>query len=268
MVLTWVPRITFFKTQFGNPQVKLVGDGNAFPDGSFGYIIGEKIHVRINAALNGRLGSSLPNSHNIKLDSCVIQRGNNQGTQIPIIQSGNVVSGLPFPVAIDQGSGSMGASVPLSQEGVAFNFQVFTFGPGQTLQLTCSVDIDAARKRRSAANETVFVEKVRAQILFFEPEDTVESDVARMSLTQEPVQMDITHLMKSPKSELDDLNAVEIKEILDNDSKWLGQSPWLILALICGAALVVLVLATTVIRQRFQSVIEYEPSMKPLVEKY
>ena len=25
MVLTWVPRITFFKTQFGNPNVKLVG---------------------------------------------------------------------------------------------------------------------------------------------------------------------------------------------------------------------------------------------------
>ena len=45
------------------------------------------------------------------------------GTQIPIIQNGNVVSGLPFPVAIDQGSGSMGANVPLSQEGVAFNFQ-------------------------------------------------------------------------------------------------------------------------------------------------
>ena len=79
--------------------------------------------------------------------------------------------------------------------------------------------------------------------------------------------MDISNLLKSSKSE-EDLNAVEIEELLENDSKWLGQSPWLILAMIAGAALVVLVLATTVIRQRFQSVVEYEPSMKPLVEKY
>jgi len=263
MVLTWVPRITFFKTQFGNPNVKLVGDGNAFPDGSFGYIIGERIHVRINAALNGRLGSSLPNNHNIKLDSCVIQRGNNQENLISIIQSGSVVPGLPFPVEIDQGSGNMGASVPLSQEGVAFNFQVFTFGPGQTLLLTCSVDIDAARRRRSARNETVTVEKVHAKILFFEPEDTVESDVSRMSLIQEPVR---AYELKSLKSDNEN-EAVEIEEILEK-TKWLGLSPWLVLALVAGAALLVLAMALSVVRQRFQSVVEYEPGMKPLVEKY
>ena len=30
MVLTWVPRITFFKTKFGNPNVKLVGKSFLF----------------------------------------------------------------------------------------------------------------------------------------------------------------------------------------------------------------------------------------------
>ena len=47
--------------------------------------------------------------------------------------------------------------------------------------------------------------------------------------------------MKSLKSDNEN-EAVEIEEILEK-TKWLGLSPWLVLALVAGAALLVLAMA-------------------------
>ena len=59
----WTPNINFYKTAWGNPAMIPVNNGGRLDDGSVGYIIGEKIHVRINANLNGVQGSNLPNSY-------------------------------------------------------------------------------------------------------------------------------------------------------------------------------------------------------------
>ena len=58
------------------------------------------------------------------------------GTPIQIISGGAAVSGTPFPVSVDHDPGMLGGGATPSSEGVGFSFQVFTFGPGSTLQLT------------------------------------------------------------------------------------------------------------------------------------
>jgi len=163
----------------------LANNGNRMPNGAVGYIIGERIHVRITASLNGVPSVSLPQRHSISLSGCTITPGSGAGgSTIPIISGGSVVAGTPFPVSVDHQPGLLGGGVGASAEGVAFSFQVFTFGSGSTLKLTCTVSINAARRRRSAdLNET---ETISAELLLFEPMNSEPNDIPVLALEQDP----------------------------------------------------------------------------------
>ena len=79
----------------------------------------------------------LPKKHSITVTSCSITAGGvAAGDSVQIISGGAAVVGTPFPISVEQDPGFMGGGVSGSSEGVGFSFQVFTFGPGSTLQLT------------------------------------------------------------------------------------------------------------------------------------
>ena len=67
----WQPIFNFYKTRWGLPMI-LANDGNRLPNGAVGYIIGERIHVRITATLNGVPAANLPVRHQMSIQSCQI----------------------------------------------------------------------------------------------------------------------------------------------------------------------------------------------------
>ena len=100
--------------------------------------LGETINVRITATLNGEPADTLLVQYHISIDSCSILHSDNDSVnKIEIISNGIVpiIDGPPFPVKIEHNPGIIGRGVDLNYEGVAFSFQVFTFGPGSTFHL-------------------------------------------------------------------------------------------------------------------------------------
>jgi hypothetical protein len=115
----------------------LANNGNRLPNGAVGYIIGERIHVRIGAMLNGVPAQNLPTKYKMSLQSCSITAGGiANSVAIQIISTGAAVTGTPFPVSVDHAPGLLGGGQLPNNEGVGFSFQVFTFGAGSTLELT------------------------------------------------------------------------------------------------------------------------------------
>ena len=99
-----------------------------------GYIIGERIHVRISASLNGVLAADLANTYKIAINTCTIGAGSKTGQILEIIRNGTPVDD-ELPVWVDHHPGNLGSSVEKENEGVGFSFQVFTFKSGSILSL-------------------------------------------------------------------------------------------------------------------------------------
>ena len=74
------------------------------------------------------------------LGDCFVQPVQNgvasSSPSIQIITNGAVVPGVEFPVSVAQATGQIGNGIPATAQGVAFSFQVFTFGAGLEFQLT------------------------------------------------------------------------------------------------------------------------------------
>ena len=101
------------------------------------YHLGERIHIRVTATMNGVVATALRSQFSISLKSCkILHTTGISDVSIQIIKDGLAVTGPPFPVTIDHNPGVIGNGVNASDEGVGFSFQVFTFGPGSTFQLT------------------------------------------------------------------------------------------------------------------------------------
>ena len=98
-------------------------------------ILGERIHVRIIASLNGVPGVSLKDRYLISARSCLVRPKIDGSHSISIIEDGQVLSNLPFPVSVDHDPGHMGGGIPFEEEGIGFSFQMFTFQAGTALEL-------------------------------------------------------------------------------------------------------------------------------------
>ncbi|CBY31423.1 unnamed protein product [Oikopleura dioica] len=136
----WRPVMSFWKTAW-DVRPGVPASFMETPQGEIVYIVGEMLHVRVTAK-NG-LGSSL---QTMELDICTVS--DNMGKSITLIDNGVVDRDVPFTVVIDMQKGFVGnGSTP---GGVGFHFQMFQFAPGTTIFLTCRVNVNPSRRRRSS----------------------------------------------------------------------------------------------------------------------
>jgi len=157
-MIVWQPIFNFYKTAW---QVTPAISATRVPNSrSVNYVIGERIHVQLTAGANMMSGV-----HSMSLGDCFVQPVQNGAAQstpsIQIINNGVVVAGVEFPVTVAQATGQVGDNVPANSAGVAFSFQVFTFGAGLEFQLTCTAAIDGVSgRRRRSENEYEFSQMI------------------------------------------------------------------------------------------------------------
>lgn len=182
----WQPSFQFYKTAWGQPMI-LANNGDRLANGAVAYIIGERIHVRLVASLNGVEAQNLPYRYEMTLETCSIS-STEGGSPILIISNGMAVQNTPFPVSVDHPIGNIGGGVPVDKMGVGFAFQVFTFSAGASLKLTCSVSINNGRRRRDAEEEDASVSEptVVAELLLFEKGYDNKEEIPVFSVEQEP----------------------------------------------------------------------------------
>lgn len=252
--LFWQPVFNFYKTEWGKKMI-LANNGNRLPNGAVGYIIGERIHVRLTATLNGVPAASLPNRHTMSLQSCTISPGGGaSGANILIISNGVAVGGTPFPVSVDHAPGLLGGGTASAFEGVGFSFQVFTFGAGSTLQLSCTVDISSARRRRSSESENeTSSETATVELLLFNPESDEMDDVPVLAMEQDPevIYMELPHFDE-------DSEPVDVEKVTVS----LGDMPSWFLVLLVGLVLFVLASSVTLYKRRYSKVNDFDNETK------
>jgi len=207
----WQPSFQFYKTAWGQPMI-LANNGDRLANGAVAYIIGERIHVRLVASLNGVEAQNLPYRYEMSLNSCSISSTEGGSSPILIISNGMAVQNTPFPVSVDQPIGNIGGGVPVDAMGVGFAFQVFTFSAGSSLQLTCTVSINNGRRRRDAEEGDASVtgrseESVVAELLLFEKGYDNEEEIPVFSVEQEPSR---AMLMERPGFESPEVISEEI----------------------------------------------------------
>jgi len=252
--LFWQPVFNFYKTEWGKKMI-LANNGNRLPNGAVGYIIGERIHVRLTATLNGVPAASLPNRHKMSLQSCTISPGGGAaGANILIISNGLAVGGTPFPVSVDHAPGQLGGGTASAFEGVGFSFQVFTFGAGSTLQLSCTVDISSARRRRSSESENeTSSETATVELLLFNAESDEMDDVPVLAMEQDPevIYMELPHFDE-------DSDSVDVEKVTVS----LGDMPSWFLVLLVGLVLFVLASSVTLYKRRYSKVNDFDNETK------
>jgi len=145
-VNVWQPTMSFWKTNF-NIRPGIPANNLAVPGtGTIIYVVGEMLHVRLEADYNGSPASQLPTPHTMSLDDCTLRSSVNVGQAITILSNGVVPPNLSFPVVVDRAAGSVGGGQEFP--GVGFQFQMFQFAPGTEITLTCSVRMDKTLRRR------------------------------------------------------------------------------------------------------------------------
>lgn len=158
--IVWQPIFNFFKTPW--TVVPVIPATRVEGTQTVNYIIGERIHVQMTAGSNMNTGEV----HSITLGDCFVQPvqdgAANATPRIKIISNGMVVPTPEFPVSVALANGQIGGGLAPSQQGVAFNFQVFTFGVRMEIKLTCSASIDGIGSRgRRSDNEYKFKQYLR-----------------------------------------------------------------------------------------------------------
>ena len=117
-----------------------------------GYVVGEKIHVRMTGKLNGQVPNS---AYSVTVNDCTINEltGDGtvvQGSSIALITGGDAVNAV-VPTGVEMNPGHLNGGSNGNQ-GAGFWFQVFTYRAGSRLQLFCTANFTPhmGRKRRSA----------------------------------------------------------------------------------------------------------------------
>jgi len=158
----WKPTIKFFKTEFSVVPGVPANNGQAINingNAEVGYIIGEKLHVRIEGVLDNQLPTG---AYNVNIRDCSLSEltASNQvakDSQIQLITNGVANPNSDTPVGIEKNPGMLNSGMP-GNSGAGFWFQVFTYRTGSKLQLYCSARFTPfnnglGRKRRSTEEE-------------------------------------------------------------------------------------------------------------------
>jgi len=210
----WQPTFEFYKTAWGQPMI-LANNGERLANGAVAYIIGERIHVRLVASLNGVEPQNLPYLYEISLGSCSVSSTIPQGSSpILMISNGVAQQNTPFPVSVDHPIGNIGGGVSVDAMGVGFSFQVFTFQAGASLKLTCTVNINNGRRKRSI--DGVSGRKVVAELLLFEKGDENAEDIPVFSVEQEP-----SGAMLMDRSEMETPDVISEEYTIENIPLWI-----------------------------------------------